>query len=74
MSLPHPVLAKGQKPTGRWPVGFALPVGKEKMGKSKKKRFAELAAGQVDDGQVMIEGVKPVSLGERLSWMASRWR
>ncbi len=42
------------------------------MRKSKKERLAELAAKQVDDGQVMIEGVKPVSLAERLTWMGSQ--
>lgn len=39
------------------------------MGKSKKERLSQLAESQVDDGQAVIEGVQPVSLGERLSWM-----
>lgn len=39
------------------------------MAKSKKERLAEIAAKQVDDGQTIIDGVAPVSLGERLSWM-----
>ncbi len=42
------------------------------MGTSKKERLAELAARQVDDGQAMIKGVKPVSLAERLSWMGNQ--
>ena len=41
------------------------------MGKPKKKRLPELAAGQVDDGHAMIEGVKPLSLGERCGVRAS---
>lgn len=39
------------------------------MGKSKKERLSELATKQVDDGQTVIDGVEPVSLGERLEWM-----
>lgn len=42
------------------------------MTKSKKERLAEVAAKSVDDGQVIIDGVAPISLGERLSWMGAQ--
>lgn len=38
---------------------------------SKKERLAELKTKSVDDDQAVIDGVRPISLGERLSWMAS---
>lgn len=42
------------------------------MPKSRKEKLAELKARQVDDGQTVIEGVAPISLGERLAWMAEQ--
>lgn len=42
------------------------------MGDSKRERLTAIAAKSLDDGQAVIEGVAPVSLGERLSWMGAQ--